>query len=288
MPVTRAVRVAGLELACSEAGHGGRPLLLAHGYTGSKEDFAQWIEPLAEHGWHVVVPDHRGHGDSHKPTGEEHYSLDLLASDLLELASSLGWDRFTLLGHSMGGMVAQLVAIQAPERLDALVLMDTGHGPLHTIDAELAALGIEAARTDGMDLIADVLADSDGPLTTVASIAFAAANPEWTAFTDRRLRAVSPQMYAALLAEMLAAEDRLAMLADMQVPTLVLVGEQDEPFVPASQAMAATIPGARLHVVPGAGHSPHHEAPEAWWIAISDFLGSLATEAAAGPAGPAA
>ena len=66
--------------------------------------------------------------------------------------------------------------------------------------------------------------------------------------------------------------DRLAQLATLTVPTLVVVGEQDTPFLEASQAMAEAIPGAELVVLPDAGHSPQFEAPEAWWDVVSGFL----------------
>src|SRR5690606_23412625 len=123
-------------------GRGGHPLVLAHGFTGSKEDFSDWVVPFAEAGFHVIVPDHRGHGDSDKPEGQEAYSLAQFAEDLLALVDTLGFDRFALVGHSMGGMFSQLVALKAPDRLQALVLMDTHHGPLTSIDPNLIELGI--------------------------------------------------------------------------------------------------------------------------------------------------
>ena len=103
----RPVRVGDVTLEIAEAGVGGRPLLLVHGFTGAKEDFADWCDRLAERGWHVVAPDLRGHGASDHPPRAEDYSLDLFEADVLGLVDELGWDRFVLLGHSMGGMVGQ-------------------------------------------------------------------------------------------------------------------------------------------------------------------------------------
>jgi pimeloyl-ACP methyl ester carboxylesterase len=122
----RRIGLGDIELSVAEAGVGQRPLLLLHGFTGAKEDFTEWLDRLADAGWHAVAPDHRGHGSSSKPTSEEAYSFEILADDVERLTEYLDWPRFTLLGHSMGGMVAQLVAIREPERLDALVMMDTG------------------------------------------------------------------------------------------------------------------------------------------------------------------
>src|SRR4051794_20252925 len=113
-------------LECAEAGSGGRPFVLVHGFTGAKEDFTEWLEPLAAEGWHAVAPDNRGHGESPKPDDEAEYSFDLMAGDVFELADSL-WGAgtpFVLLGHSMGGMVAQVAALRAPDRLAGLILMD--------------------------------------------------------------------------------------------------------------------------------------------------------------------
>ena len=104
----RTVDLGTVQLAIAESGAGGRPFLLLHGFTGAKEDLTEWLDPLAEAGWHAVAPDHRGHGASSKPDDESAYSFEILAADSLALLDALGWDRFALLGHSMGGMVAQI------------------------------------------------------------------------------------------------------------------------------------------------------------------------------------
>lgn len=109
-----AVRVGSIDLSVAEAGRGGRPLLLVHGFTGAKEDFADWIDPLADEGWWVVAPDLRGHGASAKPDDEASYSLASFAADLWSLVDGLGWRRFSLLGHSMGGMIAQVLVPISP------------------------------------------------------------------------------------------------------------------------------------------------------------------------------
>ena len=96
---TREVDLGPVRLALVEAGRGGRPLLLAHGFTGTKEDFADWIDPLVEAGWWVAAPDHRGHGGSSKLADESAYTLATLAADLEALVAHLGWDRYALLGY---------------------------------------------------------------------------------------------------------------------------------------------------------------------------------------------
>ena len=96
---TRTVAVGDIEMAIAEAGAGGRPLLLLHGFTGAKEDFTEWLDRLAGDGWHAVAPDHRGHGGSAKPLGESAYSLRILGQDAVNLTEALGWPKFALLGH---------------------------------------------------------------------------------------------------------------------------------------------------------------------------------------------
>ena len=255
----RVVDVGDVRLTISEAGVGGRPLLLLHGFTGARNDFERWIEPLAERGWHVVVPDHRGHGDSDKPEAEDAYGFEIFAADALALVDQLGWERFALLGHSMGGMVAQVLTLTAPARVAALVLMDTSHKPLR-VDPSLVELGVTTAREHGVHVIADLQAEIDD-----------------AARGDRNLRASSPAMYAAMLTAITgSSEDRLDLLADVGCPALVLVGDQDAPFRKPSERMAATIPDARLAVLPDAGHSPQFESPDAWWAALSGFLDEVA------------
>ena len=277
MPVTdRVVDVGDVQLAIVEAGEGGRPLMLVHGFTGAASDFEDYIEPLAELGWHVVAPDLRGHGRSSKPTDEAAYGFELFAGDLVRLADDLGWDRFVLLGHSMGGMIAQVLTLDAAERVDALILMDTGHGSL-TVDPALLELAVTTAREQGIGVVADFMAaNDDGPLASDAWRRKVAEDPSYKERGDRNLRASSPAMFAAMIQRISSTPDRLPELPAIAVPTLVLVGEEDAPFLGASRRMAETIPGARLEVLPGGGHSPQFEAPEAWLAVMTDFLVSLA------------
>src|SRR5262247_1029776 len=138
----RHVNVGDVQLSVAEAGAGQRPLLMVHGFTGAKEDFTPWLDQLADLGWHAVAPDLRGHGASSKPAEESAYSFEVLADDVLRLADVLGWDKFVLLGHSMGGMIAQFVARSAAPRLAGLILMDTTHGPLDNLDPELIDMAV--------------------------------------------------------------------------------------------------------------------------------------------------
>ncbi len=273
----RAVLAGDIELTISEAGVGGRPLLLVHGFTGSRHDFALALEGLAAAGWHVVAPDLRGHGESAKPTSEDDYTFDVFTDDLLALADAIGFDHFSILGHSMGGMITRTLVLRTPERIDAVVFMDTSHGPLY-VDPDLVELGVGVARDEGIDAVADVMAASSGPLDNPAYQRKVAEDPAYAEYGDRNLRASSPAMFAAMLAGIPQQADQLEALASLTVPVLVIVGEEDAPFLDDSSRMAEAIPSARLAVIPGGGHSPQFEATEAWWDALSGFLAELPVE----------
>jgi 3-oxoadipate enol-lactonase len=275
--ITRTVQLGHVDLAIAEAGTGGRPLLLLHGFTGAKEDFTDWLDVLAGLGWHAVAPDHRGHGDSSKPASVEAYSMSILAQDATALVDALGWDSYTLLGHSMGGFVAQRIAFAHPARILGLVLMDTGHGPVETIDPDLVSLAAAIAVESGMDTLADLMAEIDSPLDTAAHRRLLEDRPGYAQFEDRKLRSTSPYLYSSIALELVSCPDSLASLSGMdpQPPTLVLVGEQDAPFLGSAQRMAGVLPTSTLAVIPDAGHSPQFENPDGWWQAVSSFLESI-------------
>ena len=232
---------------------------------------------MADAGWHAVAPDHRGHGASSKPDDESAYSFEILADDSLALLDALGWDRFALLGHSMGGMIAQFIATKSPDRLTALVLMDTGHGPVQSLDPTLVEAAVSIVRTQGIDALADLLTDRESPLDTPAHQRLLAEKPGFAEFEDRKFRSTSPSLYAPMASSFVHTADRLDDLRRLPdtLPTLVMVGDQDEPFIGPSERMAEAIPDASLVVIPNAGHSPQFENPEAWWTTLSGFLADL-------------
>lgn len=276
----------GITLSVLEAGAGAsRRLLLVHGFTGAKEDFADHLDALAaldgdSGGWHVVAPDLRGHGATDAPEGAESYSLKSMAGDVLALADTLGWDRFTLLGHSMGGMVAGVAALEAGggARLDGLVLMDTSHGPVGGIDPDMIALGKAVVAEGGMAALVEAQRGMEGALETEANKRVTAERPGYAEFGERKTLASAADMWLGMIDEIVTTQaDRLDDLASSLggVPVLVVVGEQDTPFLGHADRMAAAIAGARLVVVPDAGHSPQFENPDAWYEALAGFLGDL-------------
>jgi pimeloyl-ACP methyl ester carboxylesterase len=274
----RTVAVGDVDLVVAESGVGGRPFLLLHGLAGAKEDFTEWLDPLAARGWHAVAPDHRGHGGSAKPQSEDAYSFSVLADDAFVLADALGWGRFALLGHSMGGMVAQVMAMASPDRLTGLVLMDTAPGPVPGLGADTVGLAVAVVRDRGMDEFADLMAGGASPLDTPAHRRLVDERPGYAEFGERKLRATSPHLYAALATQIIDTPDRLDDLRHLppSLPVMVMVGEQDRPFIGPSERMAAAMANAVLAVVADAGHSPQFENPAGWWSALVRFLDRIA------------
>lgn len=266
--------ISGIDHALLEVGEGGRPLLLVHGFIGAKEDYGDWIDPFAEAGWWVVAPDLRGHGASEQPHGEDAYSIAIFADDLLALADGLGWDRFALVGHSMGGMIAQDLALRHPDRVDRLVLMDTHHGPIEGIEPETVALGVEILRTQGLPALLELMSALPAEPRAPSDERLRATRPGYAEFADAKTPRCSAHMYAALGLELTGRDDRLDDLAALAMPVRVVVGEEDRNFLGAAHRMADAIPQADLVVIPDAAHSPQFEHPEAWWAAVSEFLGA--------------
>ena len=250
-------------------------MLLVHGYGAAKEDFSHALDRLAERGWHAVAPDLRGHGESSGPDDEAAYSLDIFAGEILGLFDALGWERAVALGHSMGGMATQVAVLRAPERFEALVLMDTSHGTVQGIDPEVRALAVKVAREEGMEALADAMDAIGSPLDTPAWLELLERDPSQADYSRRKLLACSPHMYAAMATSLLAQDDRLERLRSLRIPTLLMVGETDDLFRSDCERMAEAIPGARLVVLPRGGHSPQFEVPDEWWSALLDFLDRL-------------
>lgn len=264
----------GVELAATVAGSEGAPgLVLVHGYGGAKEDFGDHLDRFArDH--RVVAFDHRGHGASDRPADAAAYSLDRLVADTLAVADVLELGRFRLLGHSMGGMVARRLVLTRPERVEALVLMDTSPGPVPGLTPQMARGQAHVILDRGMDALKCLLDELD-PLGNTAHRRLVEERRGYTEFLERKWDALSPVMYGQLGIAISEQPDDTEALREIACPALVIVGELDQPFLEPSRLLAGAIPGARLAVVPGAGHSPQFENDEVFWDALSGFLAGL-------------
>jgi pimeloyl-ACP methyl ester carboxylesterase len=105
----------------------GQPVFLLHGFPEFWRGWSKQIEPLAEAGYRVIVPDQRGYNLSDKPKGVKAYTLDKLADDILGLVDALGYEKANLIGHDWGAVVAWVFAIWHPERLYKLGVLNVPH-----------------------------------------------------------------------------------------------------------------------------------------------------------------
>ena len=255
----------GVGLAVELVGDG--PLLVCvHGLGGSGEDFADHVAALATRTT-VAVVDLRGHGQSDRA---EDYSLDRLARDVVAVADALGAATFRLVGHSMGGMVARRVAVDALGRVDAVVFMSTAAGPPAGLDPVLVDAAAELALADWDAL--RVALDEARPLGTPAFERLRATRPGFADHLDRRFAQCDPRAWAALAPAVARESDRRAPPAAVACPALVQVGVLDAAFLAGSRALAAAVPGAVLAEIADAGHHPHLEAPAVWLAGIEAWL----------------
>ena len=248
-------------------------LLLLHGIGGAKEDFAHHLDALSRR-HRVVTFDHRGHGESDKPDDERAYSLDRLAVDTAQVADAHDLHDLRILGHSMGGMVMRRFLLAHPGRAHAVVFMDTSAGAPPGGDTELVAAASEIVRTGGLAALKQ-LSDELDLLGSAAHQRVLAERPGFSEYSDYKWHAQSPVMWTALMRDIVTQPDQLPELAGLTVPSLGIVGEQDVMFLRPMDEIMATVPGAHLVVIPGAGHSPQFENPPAWIAAMLEFLDSL-------------
>jgi pimeloyl-ACP methyl ester carboxylesterase len=235
----------------------GSAMLLTHGYSATGRMWAPQIEALKDR-YRVVAWDMRGHGETDSPDDPAQYSEALTLGDMVGLLQLLGVDRAVVGGLSLGGFMSLAFHLAHPEMVRALVLCDTGPG-YRSPDAragwnraaEKRALDFEARGMDALGSSSEVRA------------------------TARYHRSAQGLAHAAR--GMLAQFDARIIdhLPEIRVPTLVIVGECDEPFIGASEYMAAKIPGARLEVVPGAGHASNLDNPDHFNRILRGFLDSL-------------
>jgi 3-oxoadipate enol-lactonase len=206
--------------------------------------------------------DHRGHGGSPVPPGP--YSIADLGQDVLSLLDRLGLERVSYCGVSLGGMVGQWLAVNAPERIDKLILLCTAaHLPPASVWLDRAQV-VRAAGTPAV--VADAI------IGRWFTPEFAAANPLLVA-SHRAMIADTPAEGYASCCEAIATYDVRAALLGITAPTLVIAGAQDPSIPPAhGQQIAAAVPGARFELVdPGAHMACVERAAEVTRL-IADFL----------------
>ena len=247
-------RLNGIEIDYEVTGNG-PTLLLSHGYGSTRH---MWDgQHHAFPGWRVVSWDMRGHGQTDSPVDPKAYSAALTVADMRALLEHVGVERAVIGGLSLGGYVSLAFALAHPAMTRALVICDSGPGYRNA-----------EARAGWNQRALERAASLEGK----GLDALARRSRETQQAVHR-----SAQGLAHAARGMLAQENSQVIdgLAGLRVPTLVIVGDQDQPFVAPSEYMAKKIPGARLAVIPGAGHSSNLDQPEIFNRVLGEFLAGL-------------
>ena len=253
-----------MTLASDRAGTGATAVVLLHGIGGGRAMWRHTLPALAQAGYEALAVDLPGYGDSATvPAG----GVDTMARAVVDLLDGLGRGRAVVLGHSMGGMVAQELAVQVPARVAGLVLACTSPA-FGRPDGDWQARFVRErlAPLDGGRGMTGLAADLVPAMVSAVAAAGAAAEAQAV------MAAVPEATYRRVLAA-LVAFDRRAALPAIVVPTLCLAGAQDRTAPPeVMQRMAGRIRGAEFLVLANAGHIANAEQPQAFNDAVVGFL----------------
>jgi 3-oxoadipate enol-lactonase len=257
--------IKGLDIHYKEKGQG-FPVVLIHGYTGNLRNWALQVREIAQK-YRTISPDLRGHGLSVKPTRREDYSLELFAADVCGLLDALAVPECYLVGHSMGGMVAQEFILRHPEMVRALVLVDTAADVPQAIPWQDRARLLELARTEGMEAVFEEMAQTP-PLASQLT----EENPQLIDVWRQQFLMTSLEGYLYCGQTIGNRRPLLEELSQIRVPTLIICGELDEPFLEPSLRMHQRIADSELVIIAGAGHTPTLEKPLEFNQALLSFL----------------
>jgi len=234
--------------------HGEGPaLILTHGYSATSQMWAGQIDPLAPH-FKVVTWDMRGHGQSDYPQDQGAYSEEATVADMAALLDAVDARDAVVGGLSLGGYMSLAFHATHPERTRALLIIDTGPG--YKNDQARDGWNANAiARAERYE------AEGFGDLSRASAEVRLARHRDASGLA-RAARGMLTQKNARVIES----------LPGIAVPSLVVVGADDTPFLAASDYMAAKIPGARKAVIPNAGHSANIDQPALFNAAVLGFL----------------
>ncbi|MDI1266217.1 MAG: alpha/beta fold hydrolase [bacterium] len=242
--------------------HGsGPPLLLTHGYSSTSGMWQGQIEALSKR-HKLVLWDMRGHGQSDYPDDAAAYSEALTVGDMAALLDAVGADEAIVGGLSLGGYMSLAFYRAHPERVRALLIIDTGPG----------------FKKDDARVVWNKRAHDTGDRFDREGLGvLKSGSRERSTVTHRNASGL-----ARAARGMLTQRDArvIETLPEIKVPSLIVVGADDTPFLAASDYMAAKIPGAQKVEVPAAGHAVNIDQPQAFIDAVLPFLGRLGNTAA--------
>jgi pimeloyl-ACP methyl ester carboxylesterase len=237
--------------------HGEGPvILLTHGYSATAEMWRGQIVPLSKK-YKLMLWDMRGHGRSDYPEDLSEYSEAKTVADMAALLDAVGARQAIVGGLSLGGYMSLAFHATHPERVEALLIIDTGPG--YRKDEARDGWNRNAIKTaeryeaEGLSLLNSGSAERR-----------TAQHRDATGLA-RAARGMLAQKNARVIES----------LPGIKVPSIVVVGEKDTPFLAASDYMAAKIPNAEKAVIPGAGHAANIDNPAAFNAALEAFLAKL-------------
>jgi epoxide hydrolase 4 len=274
----REARVNGVRLHRVEAGEG-PPVVLLHGFPEFWWGWRRQLPALAEAGFRAVAPDLRGYHFSEKPAGVGAYRVETLAADVAALIAELGEGSAHLVGHDWGGVVAWRLAMDHPERVRRLVVMNAPHpepfrralrGGRQALRSwyaaafQLPVLPEAALRAGGYRLLDRVFEGAAGRLGVFAPAELA----------RYREAAARPGALSAMLHYYRAAvRYRVAPSRQIAHETMLIWGERDPALgVELTRGLDPWVPRLRVHRLPAAGHWVQHEAPETVNRLLAGFL----------------
>lgn len=255
----------GLDVAYDEVGSG-VPVIFLHGFPHNRSLWAPQTSALVEHG-RCIAPDLRGFGESGR---EGPYSMEQYAQDVIGLLANLGIEKAVIAGLSMGGYVAFALWRAKPEMIRALVLADTRPGADSPETRHKRLELIALARERGAGAVANA------QITGMVGGTTRAQNPALVDGLHQMLASAPVEGIIGGLQAMMDRPDSTDLLPAIDVPTLIIVGEEDSLTpVKESRAMHAAITGSRLEVIPAAGHVSNLERPAAFNHVLGEFLSAL-------------
>lgn len=214
-------------------------------------------------GWTAMTPDLPGFG-ARAPAQAD---LEAWARDVLAGCDRRGVGRAVFAGLSMGGYVTFRIAALAPERVAGLVLADTRAAADAPEARERRTALAARVRAEGVAFLANEI------LPSLLGETSRRRRPDLVAEVRRRILAANPEGVARALLAMRDRPDSTPLLSSLRVPALVLAGAEDSLTPPAeSRALAASLPAARFHEIPAAGHLSNLENPDAFNAALVEFL----------------
>lgn len=250
-----------------EVSGSGPAIVLGHSFLCSTEMWSEQVGPLAQR-HRVVNIDYRGHGKS--DPAHEPFTLEDLLDDVLAVLDHLGMETAIWAGLSIGGMVSLRAALSVPERVEALVLMDTDAGAERTLAALKYRAMIGAARIVGIESLVPLVLPLMFGATTRRD------DPELVERWRPKLMEPDLATISHGVRALVARESLLSRLGAITVPALVIVGAEDRSLPPKlSRRLSRALPAAQLVEVPAAGHLSALEQPEAVNRAMIAFLDGL-------------